>query len=81
MTALLLGVETTLYLSNRLQVFIAYMATLPATLPASAAHNNFEACLVEFHALILRFLAGAIRVCQKGSQLTPVSRRASGRES
>jgi hypothetical protein len=63
MAALLLGLETALYLSNRLQVYIGYWATLPATL----ARANFEACLVEFHALILRFLAGAIRVYQKGS--------------
>ena len=42
-----------------------------ATLPASPARVNFEACLVEFHALILRFLAGAIRVYEKSS----ISRR------
>jgi hypothetical protein len=38
-----------------------------ATLPASPARTNFESCLIEFHALILRFLAGAIRIYQKGS--------------
>src|SRR5690349_18270756 len=63
MAALLLGLETTLYLSNRLQVYMAYWAILPA----SPARNHFESCLVEFHALILRFLAGAIRIYQKGS--------------
>jgi len=63
MAALLVGVETTLYLSNRLQVYVKYWATLSA----SPARNNFEACLVEFHAFILRFLAGAIRIYQKGS--------------
>lgn len=35
-------------------------------LPASPARDNLETCLVEFHALILRFLAGAIQVYQKG---------------
>lgn len=63
MAALLLGLETTLYLSNRLYVYMAYWATLPA----SPARANFEDSLVEFHALILRFLAGAIRVYQKGT--------------
>src|ERR1700733_12454270 len=63
MAALLLGLETALYLSNRLHVYMVYWATLPA----SPARTNFEACLVEFHALILRFLAGAIRIYQKSS--------------
>jgi hypothetical protein len=63
MAALLLGLETALYLSNRLQVYMTYCDTLSASL----ARTNFEACLVDFHALILRFLAGAIRICQRGS--------------
>ena len=63
MATLLLGLETALYLSNRLQVYMDYSATLPAT----PARVNFESCLVEFHALILRFLAGAIRIYQKHS--------------
>ena len=37
------------------------------TLPVSPARITLEACLVEFHALILRFLAGAIRIYQKSS--------------
>ena len=63
MAALLLGLETALYLSNRLQVYMAYLTTVPA----SPARNNFETCLVEYHALMLKFLAGAIRVYQKSS--------------
>src|SRR3954469_17335004 len=63
MAALVLGLETALYLSNRLQVYMTYLTTLPAT-PARA---NFEACLIEFHVLLLRFLAGAIRIYQKSS--------------
>jgi hypothetical protein len=63
MAALLLGLKTALYLSNRLRVYMVYWATLPA----SPARVNLESCLVEFHALILRFLAGAIRTYQKSS--------------
>jgi hypothetical protein len=63
MAALLLGLETAFYLSNRLQVYMAYLTILPT----SPARNNFETCLVELHALILQFLAGAIRIYQKGS--------------
>ncbi|RMZ86987.1 hypothetical protein DV736_g5785, partial [Chaetothyriales sp. CBS 134916] len=63
MAALLLGLETALYLSNRLRVYMAYLTTLPASL----ARNNFETCLVEFHVLILQFLAHAMRIYQKGS--------------
>jgi hypothetical protein len=63
MEALLLGLETALYLSNRLEVYMTYLASLPL----SQTRANFESCLVEFHALILRFLAGAIRIYQKGS--------------
>src|SRR2546423_14391897 len=55
MAALLLGLEIALYLSNRLQVHMGYWATLPAT-PARA---NLEACLIEFPPL---FLARAIRI-------------------
>jgi hypothetical protein len=61
--AALLGLETALYLSNRLQVYMGYWVTLPT----SPARVNFESCLIEFHALILRFLADAIRIYQKGS--------------
>ena len=44
-------------------MYIVYLTALPAC----PARNNFETCLVEFHALILRFLASAIRIYQKGS--------------
>jgi WD40 repeat protein/Mrp family chromosome partitioning ATPase len=37
------------------------------TLPASQARTNFETCLVEFYALILQFLADAVRIYRKGS--------------
>ncbi|KAJ9601892.1 hypothetical protein H2200_013607 [Cladophialophora chaetospira] len=63
MAALLLGLETALYLSNRLRVYLGYLTILPI----SAARDNFEACLTEFHAMILRFLASAIRIYEKGS--------------
>ncbi|KIW36652.1 uncharacterized protein PV06_11164 [Exophiala oligosperma] len=61
--ALVLGVETALYLSNRLRVYMAFLARLADT----PARQNFAACLLEFHAMILRFLAQAIRIYQQGS--------------
>ncbi|OAP55758.1 hypothetical protein AYL99_09910 [Fonsecaea erecta] len=63
MEALVLGLEMTLYLSNRLEVYMNYITAIPP----SQARANFESCLVEFHALVLRFLAQAIRIYQKGS--------------
>lgn len=42
---------------------MAYLTTLAA----SQARTNFETCLVEFYALILQFLAGAVRIYKKGS--------------
>src|SRR5271154_2093948 len=63
MASLLLGIETCLYLSNRMQEYMKYLASLPATL----ARENFESCLVEFHALILGFLGTALRSFEKNS--------------
>ena len=62
MAALMLGLETALYMSNRLKVYIDYLQTLPA----GRAKENLEAALIDFHTLILRFLAAAIRIYQKG---------------
>ncbi|OQU97031.1 NACHT domain-containing protein [Cladophialophora immunda] len=63
MEALVLGLEMTLYLSKRLEVYMTYLTAIPP----GQARANFESCLVEFHALVLRFLARAIRIYQKGS--------------
>ena len=63
MAPLLFGLERALYQSNRLQVYINYLAILPPTL----ARENLESCLVEFYALILQFLGKAIRIYQRGS--------------
>jgi hypothetical protein len=63
MAALLLGLETVLYLSNRLRVYMAYLTTPPS----SPARNNFESRLIEFHAKTLQFLARAILIYEKGS--------------
>ncbi|KIX03042.1 uncharacterized protein Z518_06592 [Rhinocladiella mackenziei CBS 650.93] len=63
MATLLVGLEMALYLSNRLQVYMAFLASLART----PACENFESTLVDFHVLILRFLARAIRIYEKGS--------------
>src|SRR4051794_33840181 len=62
MAALLVGLETALYMMNRLTAYMGYLQGLPAT----RARTNFEASLIEFHTLILRFLASAIQIYQKG---------------
>src|ERR1700761_1477037 len=65
MAALLLGLETALYLSSRLQVYMEFLTSLPI----SPARVNFETCLAEFHTFILRFLANAIRTYERRSVL------------
>src|SRR2546423_10037749 len=63
MAALLVGLETALYMMNRLKAYMQYLQRLPAT----QARTNFETSLVDFYALILHFLAGAILIFQKGT--------------
>jgi hypothetical protein len=63
MAALFSGLETALYMTNRLKAYLEFFAGLPASL----ARTHFEKALVEFHLLLLQFLAKAIRTYQKGS--------------
>ena len=61
MGALLIGLKTAFYTINRLKVYLDFVCDLPEA-PARA---NFESSLTELHALILQFLAKAIRIYQK----------------
>ena len=62
MAALLIGLETALSMSDRLKVYMDFWRNMPAT----QARMNFEAALIDFHVLLLRFLASAMRIYQKG---------------
>jgi hypothetical protein len=61
MEALLRGLNTTLYMANRLKVYMDYLQKLPI----SQARTNFETALIELYACILQFLARAICIYQK----------------
>jgi hypothetical protein len=61
MEALLTGLKTALHTMNRLRAYMEYLLNLPET----QSRANFESALTEFHAHILRFLAGAIKLYQK----------------
>ena len=63
MAALLTGLETALYMSNRLQVYLGYFLRLPT----SNAASNFEEVLIRFYATILDFLSRAIHTFQQSS--------------
>lgn len=57
MTSLLLGCEIALYMANRLKAYIEFLHQLPTTLTLT----NFKTAVTELYALILEFLARAIR--------------------
>ena len=63
MAALLTGLETTLYMVNRLKAYWEYLGELPE----AQSRTNFETALTELHAIILQFLARAIQIYQKSS--------------
>ena len=63
MASLLTGLDVALYMTNRLKAYREFSTRLPAGL----ATSQFEEALVEFYALILRFLANAIEQFQKGT--------------
>lgn len=67
MTSLLLGCEIALYMANRLKAYIEFLHQLPTTL----TRTNFKTAVTELYALILGFLARAIRIYQ-----TSISHRA-----
>ena len=60
MTSLLVGCEITLYMANRLKVYIEFLHQLPTTLTCT----NFETAIIELYAHVLGFLARAIRIYQ-----------------
>jgi hypothetical protein len=63
MEALLTGLNTALYMMNRLKVYLQYLLDVPA----AQSRANFELVLIELHARILQFLARAIRIYQKST--------------
>lgn len=60
MTSLLARCEITLYMANRLRVYIDFLHQLPMAL----TRTNLESAIIELYAHILRFLARAIRIYQ-----------------
>jgi NACHT domain len=63
MATLLVGLNTTLYMTKRLEAYMNYLRDLPAM----ETRTIFENSLTKFHALILQFLAGAIQTYQKSA--------------
>ena len=63
MEALLRGLQISLYMANRLKVYMDYLRDLPIT----QTRMNFETELIEFYAHILCFLARAIQIYQKNT--------------
>ncbi|KAK5689539.1 hypothetical protein LTR17_026240 [Elasticomyces elasticus] len=57
------GMELSLYMSNRLKVYLDIYARLSISL----ASDNFRKALLDLYVHILRFLAHAIRIQRKGS--------------
>jgi len=56
MAVLLIGLKTSLHMTNRLKAYVDYLRYLPAT----QTRANFESALAEFHTPILQFLFRAI---------------------
>lgn len=65
MAALLIGMDISLAMANRLKVYMEYLERSPSSL----ATNNFEKGLVEMYAHVLRFFALAIETYQKNTPM------------
>ena len=65
MAALVAGLKTSLYMTNRLMVYLEYHAELHV----SAATSSFRTAIADLYALILRFLANAIITLPKSTTL------------
>jgi len=63
MVALLEGLKTTFYMMNRLKLYLNYLRKLSYF----QSQAQFQESLIRFYALILEFLAGAIRIYQKNT--------------
>jgi len=61
MSALLSGLETAFYMTNRLKVYWEYLHGLPE----GQSRLNFETALTMFHSRVLQFLARAIQVYKR----------------
>lgn len=64
MAALLIGMDLVLSLISRLEVYLRYYGRIPAT----QAMANFEKAIVKTYAHVLRFLALAIQLYQRGTR-------------
>ncbi len=63
MAALLEGLKTAFYMMNRLNLYLNYLRNLSHF----QSHAQFQESLAYFYALILEFLAGAIRIYQRNT--------------
>jgi hypothetical protein len=63
MAAVLEGLKVTFHMMNRLELYLDYLRKLPHF----QSQTQFQESLICFYALILGFLAGAIRICQKNT--------------
>ena len=63
MAALLGGLRTSLYMSNRLRAYFEYFSRLPG----SIAISNLRTAILDLYTFILSFLAKAILTFQKGT--------------
>lgn len=62
MAALVSGLDVALYMMNRLRLYREYLQSLPKTTNSA---RQLEGALAEFHALILQFLAHALRLLSR----------------
>jgi NACHT domain len=63
--ALLMGVQTALYMINRLKAYLEFLAFLRDR-PKTQPRANFETALIDFSGHTLQFLARAIQMYEKG---------------
>ena len=69
MAGLLIGMDFTLALANRLKVYMEYLERLPHSL----ATTNFREAVVQMYAHMLGFIAGAIETYQKSGPMRLLS--------
>jgi len=63
MAALLEGLKVAFQMMSRLALYLDYLRKLPHF----ESQTRFQESLIRFYVLILEFLAGAIRICQKNT--------------
>jgi hypothetical protein len=63
MGVLLVGLETILYVMNRLNIYVTFLCIVPD----GDSQSAFESSLVQFYATLFRFLLQSVRLYQKPS--------------